>query len=48
MLYQGDTLVIFYESFYSNYRYTRIGKVIQTDGLNQALGRDRVDVQINH
>ncbi|MGK8252239.1 cyclophilin-like fold protein [Moraxella lacunata] len=48
MLYQGDTLVIFYESFYSDYRYTRIGKVIQTDGLNQALGRDRVDVQINH
>lgn len=33
MLYQSNTIVIFYESFDSNYRYTKIGKITQTQHL---------------
>ncbi|AHG72664.1 hypothetical protein X781_5150 [Mannheimia sp. USDA-ARS-USMARC-1261] len=45
MLYQGDTIVIFYENFDSNYRYTKIGKIRQTDGLKNALGRGTAQVK---
>lgn len=38
MLYGHDTLVVFYDSFRSSYRYTRIGRVEQNSGLAQALG----------
>lgn len=45
MLYQGDTLVIFYESFDSQYRYTKIGTLTNTDGLKSALGRGTVQIK---
>jgi hypothetical protein len=38
MLYGNDTLVVFYETFSSNYSYTRIGRVAENAGLAQALG----------
>ncbi len=38
LLYQGDTLVVFYESFSTPYRYTRIGKITHTEQLKNALG----------
>ena len=45
MLYQGDTLVLFYESFTSNYRYTKIGKIENADRLKQLLGKETVQVK---
>ncbi|MCF7529368.1 cyclophilin-like fold protein [Neisseria lisongii] len=38
LLFQGDTLVVFYESFSTPYRYTRIGKITQSEQLKNALG----------
>ena len=42
MLWSGDTLVVFYESFQSSYRYTRLGKIQNTDGLKSAVGTEKV------
>ncbi len=47
MLYQGDTVVIFYESFHSNYRYTKIGRISNADALKHSLGRGDVVVKWN-
>ena len=38
LLYGNDTLVVFYETFRSNYSYTRIGHITESAGLAQALG----------
>lgn len=45
MLYQGDTLVLFYKSFASNYRYTKIGRVENAEMLEQTLGQGAVAVR---
>jgi hypothetical protein len=39
LLYGNNVLVLFYESFSTPYRYTRIGKVTDTTGLAKALGK---------
>ena len=39
LLYGNDTLVVFYQTFRSSYSYTRIGRVEDSAGLAQALGR---------
>lgn len=46
MLYQDDTLVIFYESFKSQFRYTKIGRIANIDDLKTALGAGDVKVMI--
>lgn len=45
LLWQGNTLVLFYESFRSTYRYTRLGRIIDPQGLKAALGAGSVRVQ---
>lgn len=44
MLYGRKTLVLFYETFQSSYRYTTIGKVVAPDTLQDAVGHSSVKV----
>ena len=44
LLYNSNTLVLFYESFSTSYRYTRMGRVDNPAGLAAALGRGNVTV----
>jgi hypothetical protein len=44
MLYGSSTIVLFYESFETAYRYSRIGWLDAPDGLAQALGAGDVTV----
>ncbi len=44
MLYGADCLVLFYESFSTSYRYTKLGRVEDTTGLAEALGAGDVAV----
>lgn len=42
MLWSGDTLVVFYESFQSSYRYTKLGKIKNTEQLKNAVSTEKV------
>ena len=44
MLYGDSCIVLFYEDFSTDYRYTRIGRVENAPGLAEALGSGSVDV----
>lgn len=44
MLYGGDCIVIFYESFSTSYSYTPIGKINDPDGLSATLGSGSVQI----
>lgn len=44
MLYGDDCLVLFYESFSTTYRYTRIGSIVDAQGLIDALGPGSVKI----
>ena len=45
LLYGNNVLVLFYESFSTPYRYTRIGKVTDATGLAKALGAGNCQVK---
>ncbi|MDO4906118.1 MAG: cyclophilin-like fold protein [Lautropia sp.] len=45
LLWQGNTLVVFYDNHSSSYRYTRIGKIADADSLKSTLGSGSVRVK---
>jgi hypothetical protein len=44
VLYNANTLVLFYETFSTSYRYTRMGRIDNPTGLATALGRGNVTI----
>jgi len=44
MLFGNNCLVIFYESFPTSYKYTRIGKITAVSNLKEILGNGRVEI----
>ena len=43
-LYQTNGLVLFYKTFTTSYSYTKIGKVINPEGLDTLIGSGNVEV----
>lgn len=48
MLYGKQTLVLFYSSFESSYRYTPIGKVINPESLSAVMDKKKVWVELDN
>lgn len=47
MLYGTKTLVLFYASFDSSYRYTSIGKIINPENLSAMMDKKKIWVRFN-
>lgn len=45
MLYGSNTLVLFYKTFSTSYTYTKIGRIDNPDGLENALGSSNASVK---
>ena len=46
MLYGNDCLVVFYKSFQTSYRYTRIGRITNPEGLETAAGTVKISFSL--
>ena len=44
MLWLSNTVVLFYQDFYSGYNYTRLGKIKNPEGLLDAVGNGNISV----
>lgn len=44
MLFAADYLVLFYDSFQTSYAYTPLGRIVNTEGLKEAVGNGNVTV----
>lgn len=47
MLYGVDCIVIFYKSFNTTYQYTKIGKILNPEELENVLGKGNAMVGFN-
>ena len=47
LLFQSNCLVLFYKTFSSGYKYTRIGKITNVDGLEEKVGNSTIKVKFN-
>lgn len=47
MMYGSNTLVLFYKSFTTSYNYTPVGRIEDTSGLEQAVGKGNVKVSFD-
>ena len=45
LLWSSNTVVLFYKTFSSGYSYTRLGKISNTAGLSNAVGRGNITVR---
>ena len=46
MLYTSNCLVLFYDSFDTEYSYTKIGYIEDIEGLKEALGSGTIEIEI--
>ena len=44
-LYKSDTLVLFYKTFNTQYSYTEIGQLLNTNDLEKIIGSDDIKVE---
>ena len=44
MLWNDNSLVLFYETFSTNYQYTKVGRIDNPNMLAQTLGRDDIKI----
>ena len=44
MLWNDNSLVLFYETFSTNYQYTKVGKIDNPNMLAQTLGSDNIKI----